>query len=257
MDGDGDARITVAKNGPYVVEGDLPLTREAIETNQFGESWSWRLIEELEAKAPYRLCRCGTSGTQPFCDDSCATNGFDGTERPNPPSYDEMATTYPGPVLDLTDAPRLCAMAKFCDAQGSVWTQIERSDERSVRLARHAVSRCPSGRLVLWPHDERSEADGSNGERAPLERHRDPSIALVQDSRPGISGPIWVRGGIPISSADGEQYEIRNRVTLCRCGSSRNKPFCDGSHVRTRFSDGLGLQPRTAADSDVSRDRGD
>ncbi|HET8688843.1 MAG TPA: CDGSH iron-sulfur domain-containing protein [Methanosarcina sp.] len=40
-----------------------------------------------------------------------------------------------------------------------------------------------------------------------------------------------MRGGIPIESADGKQYEIRNRVTLCRCGKSRNKPFCDGSHV--------------------------
>jgi CDGSH-type Zn-finger protein len=48
-----------------------------------------------------------------------------------------------------------------------------------------------------------------------------------------------VRGGIRIVSATGEVYEVRNRVTLCRCGSSRNKPFCDGTHVRTRFSDGL------------------
>jgi CDGSH-type Zn-finger protein len=45
-----------------------------------------------------------------------------------------------------------------------------------------------------------------------------------------FNGPIWVRGGIPIESAKDEIYEIRNRVTLCGCGRSSNKPFCDGTH---------------------------
>ena len=45
-----------------------------------------------------------------------------------------------------------------------------------------------------------------------------------------MNGPIWVRGGIPIESADESIYEIRNRVALCRCGKSSNIPFCDGSH---------------------------
>ena len=34
-------------------------------------------------------------------------------------------------------------------------------------------------------------------------------------------------------------YEGRNRVTLCRCGASSNKPFCDGSHASVKFDDGL------------------
>ena len=36
---------------------------------------------------------------------------------------------------------------------------------------------------------------------------------------------------LAIESAGGTEYEVRNRVTLCRCGRSRNKPFCDGSHI--------------------------
>jgi len=47
-----------------------------------------------------------------------------------------------------------------------------------------------------------------------------------------------VKGDVPIVSADGKAYETRNRVTLCRCGKSKNKPFCDGFHIRVRFSDG-------------------
>jgi CDGSH-type Zn-finger protein len=46
-----------------------------------------------------------------------------------------------------------------------------------------------------------------------------------------VNGPLWIRGGIPVAGADGREYEVRNRVTLCRCGRSNNKPLCDGSHA--------------------------
>jgi len=70
-----------------------------------------------------------------------------------------------------------------------------------------------------------------------VEPHFEPSIGLVQDTASGISGPIWAPGGIPIVGADGDAYEVRNRVTLCWCGVSSNKPFCDGTHVPFRFND--------------------
>ena len=54
---------------------------------------------------------------------------------------------------------------------------------------------------------------------------------MIEDTEKKVSGPIYVRGGIPVVSADGKTYEIRNRVTLCRCGRSDNKPFCNGSHA--------------------------
>ena len=63
------------------------------------------------------------------------------------------------------------------------------------------------------------------------------SIGLVQDPARGVSGPLWVRGGIPVVAADGTAYEVRNRVALCRCGASGNKPFCDGSHASIKFRD--------------------
>ncbi len=57
------------------------------------------------------------------------------------------------------------------------------------------------------------------------------SIAVVEDQETGKHGPLCVLGGIPVIGADGRGYEVRNRVTLCRCGRSKNKPFCDGSHL--------------------------
>ena len=84
------------------------------------------------------------------------------------------------------------------------------------------IGQCPSGRLVV--------RDSVTGET--LEPDLAPSIVLVEDPSEGVRGPVWVRGGISITSADGSTYEVRNRVTLCRCGASANKPFCDGSHFQ-------------------------
>ena len=60
---------------------------------------------------------------------------------------------------------------------------------------------------------------------------------VIEDPAERVSGPLWVRGGIPVIAADGFAYEVRNRVTLCRCGASANKPFCDGSHFKVGFRD--------------------
>ena len=88
------------------------------------------------------------------------------------------------------------------------------------------VNNCPSGRLMAW--------NRSTGE--PVEHPLPLSIGLVEDPAEHVSGPVWLRGGIPLISSDGFAYEIRNRMTLCRYGASRNKPFCDGSHVSIKFS---------------------
>jgi len=93
-----------------------------------------------------------------------------------------------------------------------------------LRIAIEEAKDCPSGRLVVW--------DKKTGEA--IEPEFDQSIGLVDDPQKGEKGPIWVRGGIPVESADGVDYEVRNRVTLCRCGKSSNKPFCDGNHIQTQ-----------------------
>jgi CDGSH-type Zn-finger protein len=52
---------------------------------------------------------------------------------------------------------------------------------------------------------------------------------------PIANGPLFVSGGVPIERADGEPMELSNRVTLCRCGRSSNKPLCDGTHSEIGF----------------------
>jgi CDGSH-type Zn-finger protein len=220
------ARVVVSKNGPYLVPGGIPLTRQTIVTDADGGSQAWREDETFATKSNYALCRCGQSKTKPFCDGAHAKVGFDGTETASREPYLTDAKRFDGPRLVLVDAERLCASGRFCDPKGSVWSQVAHSDDPKVRQTfLRQVANCPGGRVVAW--DKAADAA--------IEPELPPSIGLVEDPQEGCSGPIWLRGGLPVVSADGFEYEVRNRATLCRCGQSKNKPFCDGSHAQVKF----------------------
>jgi len=221
-------RVTVTENGPYLITGDIPIAHQTIETDAEGGSEAWREGEAVAHRASYALCRCGASQTKPFCDGSHAKVGFDGTETASRESYLDQAKIQEGPTMALTDAESLCAFARFCDPNGQVWAQVERTDDAQVRETFiRQVNACPSGRLVAWDKSTRQA----------VETELPVSIGLVEDPEQQCSGPLWLRGGIPVFAADGFEYEVRNRVTLCRCGASNNKPFCDGTHASIKFRD--------------------
>jgi CDGSH-type Zn-finger protein len=222
-------RIKITQDGPYLVTGNVPLSVQVIATDADGEPNAWVEGEIVEAPERYLLCRCGNSNNKPFCDETHAKINFDGTETASRAPYAQQAQLIDGPAMALSDVPPLCAAARFCHLNGTVWRQVRRTDDPAVRAQFvRQVGDCPSGRLVAW--------DKETGR--PVEPVAPPSIALVQDPTKHVSGPLWVRGGIAVESADGETYEVRNRQTLCRCGASRNKPFCDGSHITVGFRDG-------------------
>jgi CDGSH-type Zn-finger protein len=224
----GEPAVAVTKNGPYLVTGGVPLAKQTIVADREGGSHEWQQGAAFPAQESYALCRCGHSANKPFCDGTHKKIGFDGTETASRKPYREQAELMEGPALSLMDAEALCAFARFCDPNGKVWNQVERTDEAKVHtLFVRQVNNCPSGRLVAW---ERSTGK-------PIENSLPVSIGVIEDPPEGVSGPLWLRGGIPVTSADGFAYEVRNRVTLCRCGASKNKPFCDGSHAAVGFRD--------------------
>ncbi|HEV2754938.1 MAG TPA: CDGSH iron-sulfur domain-containing protein [Actinomycetota bacterium] len=54
---------------------------------------------------------------------------------------------------------------------------------------------------------------------------------------PYEDGPLLVRGSFELVDQDGNAIPVhRKTIALCRCGKSRIKPFCDGTHKSTRFS---------------------
>jgi len=219
-------KIDITEDGPYIVMGGIPLAQQTIGVNDGGESVKWVEGKAYPHQESYALCRCGQSRSKPFCDGSHATAGFDGTETADRSPYLKQAETIEGPVMNLTDVEGLCAFGRFCDPNGRVWNMVAETDDAEVRANFiRQVGDCPAGRLVAW--------DKKTGK--PVEPHLEPSIGLVEDPQRECSGPIWVRGGIRIVGADGEAYEVRNRVTLCRCGQSQNKPFCDGTHAAIQF----------------------
>ncbi len=215
-------RITVTPNGPYLVNGDVPVAEQHIVTNAKGESMEWIEGKRFEHEAAFALCRCGHSANKPFCDGTHQKIGFDGTETAGREPYAEQAGEIEGPAMVLKDAESLCAFARFCDTHGQVWNLVQRPDHAEARKwVEHQAGHCPGGRLVA--------VDRATGRE--LEPVFEPSIGLVEDTAKRVSGPLWVRGGIPVAGADGREYEARNRVALCRCGRSGNKPYCDGSHA--------------------------
>jgi CDGSH-type Zn-finger protein len=222
------AKVVITKDGPYLVSGDVPLARQVIGTDAEGGSETWVQGETFPAQETYALCRCGRSRKKPFCDGSHTKVGFDGTEAASRKPYLEQAKALDGSAMALTDAEHLCAFGRFCDPHGQVWNQVRETDDPAVRaMFIRQVGNCPAGRLVAW--------DKATGQ--PVEPRLPVSIGLVEDPAEQCSGPLWLRGGIAVVAADGFAYEVRNRMTLCRCGASKNKPFCDGSHAAIKFRD--------------------
>jgi CDGSH-type Zn-finger protein len=223
-------KITISKNGPYLVSGAVPLANQIIKTNHHGESTIWSEGNLISTPDTYALCRCGESKTKPFCDGAHEKIGFDGEETASRKPILKQAQMLDGPQMQLADADHLCAFARFCDPNGRVWNQVGHTDDPKVRsnFVRQAGD-CPSGRLIA--------IDKTTGKS--IEPPLPESIGIVQDPEKECSGPLWVRGGIQIISSDGYAFETRNRVTLCRCGRSDNKPFCNGSHAADpQFRDG-------------------
>ena len=223
------AKVQIAKDGPYLVSGGLPLNTETIGTNREGDSVNWKAGAKFPTQASYALCRCGHSANKPFCDGTHSKIKFDGTEVASRESYRDQAQLIEGPTMSLTDVDALCAFARFCDPKGRVWNLVNQTDDPAAKkvFVQEACD-CPSGRLVAW--------DNATGK--PVEPKFEPSIALVEDPEKKCSGPVWLRGNVQVVAADGFKYEVRNRVTLCRCGASQNKPFCDGQHAAIGFQGG-------------------
>jgi len=216
-------KIKVSNNGPYLVSGRILMTEQIIGINAEGYPCEWYTGTTYPVQNNYTLCRCGSSNRKPFCDGTHAQVKFDGTESASRKPYLKQADKISGLELELNDAIILCALARFCERAGGIWDLVKKPDRSDARdIAIEEAGNCPSGRLMIW---------NKNGYQ--IEPKFEPSIGLVEDPQEEVQGPIWVRGKIPVESANGTTYEIRNRITLCRCGISSNKPFCDGSHCNT------------------------
>ncbi len=204
------ATIQITENGPYMCKGALELCDARGNV--------------LDAPKPFFLCRCGGSRNKPFCDGTHARIGFEGTETADRGPIAARHDNYQGKGLTIHDDRTVCAHAGFCtDNLKAVfklgeepWIDAGGADTAAIV---QQIKRCPSGALSVTV----------GGDRKPL------ADELPKRVQPVPNGPYRATGGIQVLAADGTPYEIRNRQTLCRCGRSPNKPFCNGTHWHIGF----------------------
>ena len=227
------AKISISKDGPYRIQGGIPLNRKEVVYSESNEPLTWRKVNAIQTSQNYALCRCGESKNKPFCDGSHTRIGFDGTETADTrPTVERQhvieGENIAGTNIRVKSDPCLCAHARFCFNRFGNLNQMmpSASDVRIRNQVIAMVERCPSGSLTY----EIKVNDDTSDDYQEIEPDLPMAISVITD------GPLWVTGGIRIERADGQPLEIRNRVTLCRCGHSKNKPFCDGTHSKIGFT---------------------
>ncbi len=204
-------RIEVESDGPLLVRDLSRLVKAS------GEA--------IATEPVMALCRCGGSARKPFCDGTHEVESFRG-ETLSDPSKDRRRDYSAGRVT-VHDNRFVCAHAAHCTSRlPAVFRQKERpwiapgAAELEELVA--VVRACPSGALA-------HSVDGVE----PPDPDRPPCV------RVGRHGPYEVEGGVELEGQGVRWAEgaSREHFTLCRCGASRNKPFCDGSHWDLPFRD--------------------
>ena len=211
MSQDKNAQVPViepSENGPYVVRNLSSLK------NSKGEN--------LPTKDVVALCRCGGSSNKPFCDGTHAKIEFR-SENLADASKDKR-DTYIGRNITIFDNRAICAHAGRCtDGLPTVWRMREEpwidADGAEVNAIIETVKECPSGALSY-------SVEGVEHR----DQDREPSATVSQN------GLNVLTGGITLDVPRGEGASTEH-YTLCRCGGSKNKPFCDGTHWHIKFKD--------------------
>lgn len=119
--------------------------------------------------------------------------------------------------------PSLCIHDKSCWKElGSVFQPLKRPwvkmDEASTQEIINQIERCPSGALSYRKIEKTEKMEDNNTPAANIQ------VKVIS------GGPLMVTGTCEITHADGSTEIKENRATYCRCGASKNKPFCDGGH---------------------------
>ena len=169
-----------------------------------------------------------SAATHPFCDGT-HKQGFDGTETARTDRASLRVFTYKGPGLTVKKDSSLCMQSGFCVLRNTSVSELAYGSidhakrDRAIKM----VHDCPSSSLTCRLPDD---PDHDLEPEFPMQIAETIEIT----SYGPIRAPIFVMGYLPIERSDGVPFLRMNRVTLCTCGGSRNKPLCDGTHRITQ-----------------------
>jgi CDGSH-type Zn-finger protein len=218
-------KILPLSNGPYYLINDIePRVVENLQ-NSKGES--------LSTIYGIALCRCGASKNKPFCDGTHGTIGFSSENKESVNDSQHIVVkdkrkSYVGKGITIHDNRKICSHAAECvnnlpsvfKLNSRPWIDPDAAETEEII---NTIKKCPSGALSY-------SVDGIEYRD---QNERKPMITVSK------GGPYLVTGGIAligdnIQFAEGSSKE---HYTLCRCGASNNKPFCDGMHKVINFKD--------------------
>jgi len=208
MDTENKPHITPLDNGPLRVEGMTGIkTRDGM----------------IDLKPKVHLCRCGRSANKPFCDGKHKENGFNTAKSEDRPK--DKSHNYRGANISVHFNLGVCIHSGQCigtlpsvfNLKAKPWIQPDNADVEEVIKT---VNNCPSGALGYTIDDE-NELDNSF----------DCSIYMLPN------GPFLITGDIKLENTEFGDGTKSSRYALCRCGQSKNKPFCDGAHHQVKFEE--------------------
>ena len=228
-------KILPLPNGPYYLLNDIkPKVVENLQNSKG---------KPLSTVLGVALCRCGASNNKPFCDGTHGTIGFlsenkttaaanynnnDNNDSGNKHMIKDKRKDYVGKEITIHDNRRICSHAAECvNNLSSVFKLNSRPwinpDSARTEEIIDTIRKCPSGALSY----------SINGIEYRDPNEREPMVTVSKDGPYLITGSIDLIGD-NIQWAEGASKE---HYTLCRCGASNNKPFCDGMHKTVNFKD--------------------
>lgn len=142
----------------------------------------------------------------------------------------DITKKYTNGEVTVVWKPNVCVHSKVCwtnllsvfNPQLKPWINMEGAP--TARIIEQ-VKQCPSGALTTYMNTETDQQGNS------------PQIEAHSIVEPLPNGPLLVYGNIVVKDAAGNETEKHKVTAFCRCGASKNKPYCDGSHVKIQFND--------------------
>ena len=196
-------KITPIPNGPLVAE-DVPdfVLPDGTTTHPKGKLF---------------LCRCGASKNKPFCDGSHKEAGFDSTPDPDRAEKYDRRYSYQGADVTVHFSKLLCSHAGECGKRARHIFNVKekpwvKPDAGTLDEIKEVVANCPSGALRYELNDQ-------------IEAITNDKVEIAVEP----NGPFWLRN-VETNSDYWAQGQSEKKYVLCRCGLSKNKPFCDGTH---------------------------
>lgn len=200
--------ISASVNGPLIVKN----LGQIVESN--GNVFPFKALTVA-------LCRCGASNNKPFCDGSHGSKNWSSEKLDG--RQPRHSDKYKGKKITINDDRGICSHAGYCTSglpkvfRMGVEPWIN-ADGETVDKIIETIKKCPSGALSYEIEDELFDHFSDAAE-----------IQITED------GPYFVKGSIALKDKD--TPESKEHFALCRCGHSRNKPFCDGQHWYQKFRD--------------------